>query len=210
MHVGFLDGSISEGWDRYKAQSVVGCKFYAGCGVGRVELACRFSGFIWSHPVSRYLKNPPCFEHYIRHRVDSEGPGLGPLVGKHTEPCMSPPPGEPLDDFKASVWVYDNRKYSPGVYCVPRKPMDVSAHTENIEFLVDEIDQFSVQRVQVENTIDERLGRHKAQIDMLSDYCEHFNVPLPEHREVNELIMRANARKTTLKIKHGGKWNACT
>ena len=206
---GFMSSSIHEGCNHKRSQSIKDRKYYAGTGVDAVEIAYRFVGFIWEHPVSNHLCSPPHFSRWIKVKLDVRNTANAAL---ETDTARRIAKGEEfLDPHNGSeMWVYRTSQSNPKVFCVPRKPLDLEAHEENVSYLRCAIEGFNVRRVSHQNTIDYRLGLFKAAVSRLKNYCNHFNLPVPEHIGVDELAGRANSRKVALMITKGVKYDVCS
>jgi len=130
LHV-YLEGKIPEGWTRDGSQSMEGRHYYAGRGPERVKIASKFQGFLWVHPVSRYLRNYPDFEYWYQ-EVPTDGDYGCPVAEAVLKGFLH------KDAVDKPVW--KRRWNNPpvnNVFVVPLVPQSTSAHLANAEYLAD-------------------------------------------------------------------------
>jgi len=208
LHV-YLEGKIPEGWTRDGSQSMEGRHYYAGRGPERVKIASKFQGFLWVHPVSRYLRNYPDFEYWYQ-EVPTDGDYGCPVAEAVLKGFLH------KDAVDKPVW--KRRWNNPpvnNVFVVPLVPQSTSAHLANAEYLADLAQSHrNISRLKNKWTLEGRHEAFKKAVKHLDGYCEFFGVTQPEILGAEEMMKTVNARKALMKIQNpnscGGGWNAST
>tara|TARA_R100000808_G_C2153825_1_gene164417 strand:+ start:5192 stop:5794 length:603 start_codon:yes stop_codon:yes gene_type:complete len=179
LQLGFMKGLIHEGRNKDRSQSIKGRGYCIGEGACAIEIAHRYDGFLWEHPSSYHISSPPRFLCWL--------------------------PVEP----ESNAFCFYYNKINPRVFKVPRKPLNLEAHEENVSHLVSALEGFTFRRHGSDHSINSKLLQFKKLESQLVNYCSYFSLPVPEHMGADEMARKANSRKVALMITKGGQFNEC-